>query len=118
MLLAIVVKSFIFDGLTEQAAYIKGCKQLAKYMASKKHKNLTFKIERVRGFENRFTFTLYTNIDITSEKQHFCKMCRELNSAFYINNGYSCTGCKLKNFFSVVSSKGKISKRYYKSIIK
>ena len=53
MNLSAKVKSFVIKADTEKEAYIKGCKQLARFMASKKYTNLTFKIERTENHNHQ-----------------------------------------------------------------
>ena len=115
MTFSLKVKSFTVTGETEQEAYIKGCKHYAKYMASKKYTNLSFKIERVAGAPNAFTFTLYTNIDVNAEQRQFCKMCKEMHCSFFVNEEYNCARCNLKSFLKRVQQKGNISKGFYMS---
>lgn len=107
------VKSFVINAGSEKEAYIKGCKQLAKFMASKKYKNLTFKIERTE-VENEFIFTMYTNIDLSEEQRKFCKLCKEYHCSFYVNEEYNCARCNLRTFLSRARSLAEVSKNYYK----
>lgn len=110
------VKSFVIKAEDEKQAYLKGCKQLARYMASKKYKNLSFKIERDEE-PNTFIFTLYTNVDLSEEQRKFCSMCKEVHCSFYINEEYNCSRCNLKTFLNRANSKLTISKNYYKKEI-
>lgn len=118
MTFSLKVRSFTFTGETEQEAYIQGCKKLAKYMASKKYSNLSFKIERVANVPNAFTFTLYTNIDVGEEQRHFCKVCKEIHCSFFINEEYNCARCNLKSFLRRAQQKANISKGFYNGRIK
>ena len=90
MNLSAKVKSFVIKADTEKEAYIKGCKQLARFMASKKYTNLTFKIERTEN-PNEFIFTMYTNIDLSEEQRKFCSLCKEYHCSFYVNEEYNCS---------------------------
>ena len=111
MNLTLKVKSFIISAETEKDAYLKGCKQLAKYMASKKYKNLTFKIERAG--ENKFVFTMFTNSDLGEEQRAYCKTCRDYHCSFFVNEDYNCSRCNLKNFLMRAEQKSRISKSFY-----
>ena len=113
MNLTLKVKSFVITASTEKEAYLKGCKQLAKYMASKKYKNLTFKIERTSGNENTFIFTMFTNLDLGEEQRNYCKTCRDYHCSFFINEDYNCSRCNLKNFLEKKKKKSRISKSFY-----
>lgn len=113
MNLSAKVKSFVIKADTEKEAYIKGCKQLARFMASKKYTNLTFKIERTE-IPNEFIFTMYTNIDLSEEQRKFCQLCKEYHCSFYVNEEYNCSRCNLKNFLSRARSRTEISKNFYK----
>lgn len=113
MNLSAKVKSFVIKADSEKEAYLKGCKQLAKYMASKKYTNLTFKIERTE-IKGEFIFTMFTNIDLREEQRKFCHLCKEYHCSFYVNEEYNCSRCNLKNFLSRARSKTEISKNFYK----
>lgn len=112
------IRSFTFSGHTDQDAYIKGCKSLAKYMASKKHQNISVKINRVKGALHTFEFVLYTNIDASAEQSHFCKMCKETHATFFINEHYNCDRCNLKAYLRRLQQRGNISKAFYKERVK
>lgn len=114
------IKSYTFTGQTEQEAYIKGCKQLAKYMASKKYSNISVKIRRVKvlGSEAAFEFSLYTNIDAKAEQARVCSMCKEYNRLFYINQERDCAKCQMKQFLQRMQKRASISKSFYRKQIK
>lgn len=108
------IASYTFTGQTEQEAYLKGCKQLAKYMASKKRRNISVKIERVQAKQPTFQFVLYTNIDASAEQAEFCKVCKEIHAQFYINEHYNCDRCNMRTYLKRLQQKGNISKNFYK----
>lgn len=114
MLLSYKIKSFKIKADSEKEAYLKGCKELAKYMASKRYKNISFKIERLKEAENTFVFTMYTNIDLGEEQRDFCKICREFHCSFFINEHYNCDKCNLKAFLNKCKEKARVSKNFYK----
>lgn len=118
MNLTLKVKSFVITAPTEKEAYLKGCKQLAKYMASKKYKNLTFKIERTSEDENKFVFTMFTNLDLGEEQKIFCKTCRDYHCSFFVNEDYNCSRCNLRSFLEKAEQKSRISKSFYKREMK
>ena len=118
MNLTLKVKSFVITANSEKDAYIKGCKQLAKYMASKKYKNLSFKIERASGNENAFIFTMFTNLDLGEEQKIFCKTCRDYHCSFFVNEDYNCSRCNLRSFLEKAEQKSRISKSFYKREMK
>lgn len=118
MNLTLKVKSFVIAANSEKDAYIKGCKQLAKYMASKKYKNLSFKIERTSGNENTFIFTMFTNLDLGEEQKIFCKTCRDYHCSFFVNEDYNCSRCNLRSFLEKAEQKSRISKSFYKREMK
>lgn len=107
------IKSFTISADSEKEAYIKGCKNLAKYMASKKYSNLSFKIERTQ-VPNEFIFSMYTNIDLGEEQRKFCSICKEVHSSFYINEEYNCSRCNLRTFLTRAEEKARISKSFYR----
>lgn len=111
------VKSFTITADSEKEAYLKGCKTLAKYMASKKYKNLSFKIER-SGVPNEFIFTMYTNIDLGEEQRKFCNICKQMHSSFYINEDYNCKRCNLRTFLTRAEKMARISKNFYRGEMK
>lgn len=117
MNLSMKVKSFTIAADSEKEAYLLGCKSLAKFMASKKYKNLSFKIERTNE-ENVFIFTMFTNIDLGEEQRNFCKLCKEYHCNFFINEEYNCSRCNLKTFLERAMQKSRISKSYYKGEMK
>lgn len=117
MFLSAKIKSFEVNAPTEKQAYIKGCKNLASLIASKKYTNLTFKVERSKKSENTFVFSVYTNIDLNSQQKEFCKICKEFHCKFYINEEYNCSRCNMKSFLQNAESRVRISKSYYKEII-
>lgn len=117
MTFSVKVKSYIFQGETAKDAYLKGCKHLAKVIASKKYKNLSFKIERIEGVSNALEFVLYTNVDISENQKHYCKLCKEMHKAFYINEEYNCSRCNMKSFLQRLKEQANISKSYYKRVI-
>lgn len=118
MNLTLKVKSFVITANSEKDSYIKGCKQLAKYMASKKYKNLSFKIERASGNENTFIFTMFTNLDLGEEQKIFCKTCRDYHCSFFVNEDYNCSRCNLRSFLEKAEQKSRISKSFYKREMK
>lgn len=112
MTISLKVKSFIFTGESEQEAYILGCKKMAKYIASKKYDNLSFKVERAQE-ENTFIFNVLANIDVGAEQRDFCKICKEFHCSFFINEEYNCARCNLKSFLRRLHKKGNVSKGFY-----
>ena len=117
MYLTCKICSFQIEAETEKEAYIKGCKKMAPYVASKKYKLISYKIERIPGRENAFEFTLFTNMDLGSDMRDFCKMCKEMHCAFYINEEYNCARCNLKTFMEREQQKARVSKSFYKKEI-
>lgn len=117
MNLATKVKSFVIEAPTEKEAYLKGCKTLAKYMASKKYKNLSFKIERTSE-KGKFIFTMFTNLDLREEQRNYCKTCKDFHCSFFINEEYNCSRCNLKNFLQRAEEKSRNSKSFYKHKMK
>jgi hypothetical protein len=118
MEIAMKVKTFEFHARTEKEAYIKGCKQLAKYMASKKYQNLQFKIVRSQDEPNTFQFILFTALDLGTDQREFCKICKDFHCSFYINEHYNCDRCNLKSFLNREEVKLRVSKGYYKRELK
>lgn len=116
MLYSMKIKSIEFNGVTKQDAYLKGCKKLAKFIASPKYDNITVKVEK--GSETSFIFTLFASIDIGKEVSQYCKMCKEFHCSFYVNEEYNCARCNLKNCMQRIKGKAGVSKLYYKHIIK
>lgn len=112
------IRSYTITASDEKEAYIKGCKQLAKYMASKKYTNLSFKIERSTETENTFIFTVFTNLDLGPEQRNFCKMCRQFHCSFYVNEEYNCSRCNFKTFLERAEQKARISKSFYRKRLK
>lgn len=110
--------SFEVHANSEKEAYLKGCKKAAKFIASKKYKYISAKIERVNVKENTFLFILFTNIDLNAERKNFCKLCKEMHSQFYINEEYNCNRCNLNTFFTRVEEKAMVSKNFYKKAFK
>lgn len=111
------VKSFEFQAKNEKEAYIKGCKNLAKYMASKKYQNLQFRIERTEE-PNTFRFILFTALDLGSDQRQYCKICKDFHCSFYINENYNCNRCNLKTFLSREEQKLRTSKSFYRRELK
>lgn len=116
MYIAVEIKRFVYYGANYKDAYLKGCKQLAKYIGSAKYKNICFKAEKMES-ENAFVFILFTKIDANLEQKNFCKMCKEMHTQFFINEEYNCKRCNLKSFLSRAGSHLKISKNFYKEKI-
>ncbi len=112
MLLTYKIRSYIFSAENEKDAYLKGCKKLAKYMASKKYSNLSFKIER--SGKNTFIFSIFANIDLKTDKEKFCSLCKEYHCSFFVNEEYNCSRCNLRSFFEREHEKMKVSKSYFK----
>lgn len=110
------IASFEIEAEDSKAAYLKGCKKIAKFVASKKYKNLAMKV--VNLGERKFCFILYTMLDITEEQSHFCKMCKEMHCSFYINEEYNCSRCNYKTFMKRMREKLTISKGFYREEIK
>lgn len=108
------VKTFEFHANSEKEAYIKGCKKMAKYMASKKYKNVQFRIERSEEDENSFRFILFTSLDLGTDQRQYCKICKDFHCSFYINENYNCYRCNLKTFLKREEEKLRVSKGYYK----
>ena len=117
MFLSFKVCSFKVQGETKKEAYLIGCKKAAKYVASKHYPNISEQIELVPNEENTLLFTLFTNIDLTPEKNEFCKVCREFHTTFYINQDFNCSSCKMKAFLGRAEEKARVSKNYYKKKI-
>lgn len=109
------VKSFVFESSDEKEAYLKGCKNLAKYIASKKYKNLSFSVERVG---NSCVFNVYTTLNMNPDQKNFCDLCKEMHSSFFINEEYNCKRCNLKAFLEREDKKLRISKSFYRKEIK
>lgn len=110
---AMKIQTFAVKAENEKEAYVKGCKKLAKYMASKKYKNLSVRIRRSESDQNIFLFTFYTNTDLAEMKRTFCKLCKEYHSSFFVNEEYNCSRCNLNTFLSRVESKARVSKNFY-----
>lgn len=117
MVCAFKIKSFLFASDNEKEAYIKGCKQLAKFMASPKYTNLFFKIERISSQKNTFKFTMYSEVDAKEEQKHYCKLCKEMHHSFFINENYNCSRCNLKAYLKRIEQRGSVQKGYYKKEI-
>lgn len=111
------VRSYIFVGVTPREAYITGCKQLAKFIASSKYTNLSFKAQRIEG-KSAFRFTIYTNLDLALSQKEFCKICKEIHCSFFVNEEYNCSRCNMKSFLKRVKQKSNISKGFYLHRIK
>lgn len=118
MQLSAKVCEFVFVGKTKQEAYIKGCKAVAKYIASNKYENISNKIVWMKSKEPTVKFILYTNIDANNEIRNFCKICKEIHTSFFINEEYNCARCNLKAYMRHSQQKISISKNFYKSRIK
>ena len=101
----------------EKEAYLKGCKKVAKYIASKKYTKFSMTVDRVGSLDNSFLFTLYADLDLNSEMNHYCKMCKEYHCSFYVNEEYNCSRCNLKNFMDRVKEKSNTSKNFYKGVM-
>ena len=110
---SIKISSILFEGQSEKEAYLKGCKQIAKFISSKKYSNLTFSVERISN-QNQVVFHIFTNIDLNQEQKAFCKICKEFHCSFFINEEYNCSRCNLKTFLKRAENKAKISKGFYK----
>ena len=113
MLISCKVKSFVFQGESLKEAYLKGCKKLAKYIASDKLTNLTFSVERMES-NNFLRFNVYTNLSLSEIQKQYCTNCKNFHCSFFINEEYNCSRCNLKNFLKRCSQKVSISKGYYK----
>ena len=109
------VKEFTFTGNTQKEAYLKGCKELAKYMASKTHQNLVTQIVRK---DNEVTFTIYCSVELLEPQQRFCKICKEMHTNFYINTKYNCDACNVKAFLNRLHSQLNVAQNYYKKEVK
>lgn len=119
MFLSNKICSIVVTADSEKEAYIKGCKRIAKYVASRKNYSyVSVKIDRLQSIDGRFVFTLYTNIDLNSELHHYCKMCKEYHHSFFVNEDYNCARCNLKNFLLRAKEKAKVSKNFYEEMIK
>ena len=115
MLLTCKIRSYIFSAENEKEAYLKGCKKLAKYMTSKKYKNISFKIDRKDN--DTFIFTLFTNLDLTKDKNQFCVLCKQYHTSFFVNEEYNCSRCNLNTFLKREEKKIRVSKNFYNSKI-
>lgn len=115
MKLAMKIASKSYTASSRKEAYLKGMKDLAKYIVMD---NISVKVEKVPGQENSLVFTLFTNIDAGHEINNFCKMCREIHTAFFINEDYNCSRCNLRTFTSREEEKLRISKGFYKRKLK
>lgn len=109
--------SITIQAENEKDAYIKGCKKVAKYVASKKYTKFSMMVDRVANTQNTFLFTLYTNLDLNQEMAHYCKMCKDFHCSFYVNEEYNCSRCNLKNFMDRMKEKAKTSKNFYKGVM-
>lgn len=112
------IKSFLFVDEKAKEAYLRGCKVLAPFIASGKYKFLSLKIERSESNKNAFVFTLYGDIDISCEQKDFCKMCKEMHKAFFINEEYNCSRCNMKSLLKRLQQKSKIQREYFKTRLK
>lgn len=118
MLISNKIFSFYVCAESEKEAYIKGCKKIARFAASRnEYQSVSVKIER-DALRGGFWFSLYADIDLSKEMQHYCKMCKEYHSSFFINEEYNCARCNLKNFMSRTKDKSKVSKNFYQEMIK
>ena len=111
------IKSIEIHDKNKKSAYLKGCKILAKYIASNKYKNLSMSVKQNGIEENTFVFTIYSNIDMKKEQIEFCKNCKYFHCSFYINENYNCDRCNLKTFLKRLEEKTKISKGFYIKVI-
>lgn len=116
MLVSYKILSYTFTANSEKEAYLKGCKYIAKYVASKKYKNISFNINRVGDESNSFVFILYTNIDIKENQKRFCFLCRKMHKSFFINEEYNCSRCNLRTFLNRIKQQADISKTFYKEL--
>lgn len=68
----------------------------------------------VKELKQTDIFTLYTMRDITKSKNHYCTICKEFHSSFYINEFYNCNSCSLKSFIEREKKDLNISKCAFK----
>lgn len=118
MFLSIKVKSYVIQASSAKEAYLKGCKNLANVIASKKYPNLSFKVERPKDNSSTFIFNVYTNVELGPAQKEFCKTCKEFHCQFYINEDWNCSRCNMKAFLKIMEDKAKISRGFYKDRLK
>ena len=104
------IREFDVKGETKKDAYLNACKKLAPLTGQNL---LTFSIKADKNDETVFHVTIYTNIDMNVSQREYCKTCREIHCAFYVNENFNCNACKMRAFLTRVKRKADISKSYY-----
>ena len=100
-----------------KSAYLKACKWVSSRIVSKEYNNrVTWNISKVS--ETTIKLTVYAILDISGEKDKFCKICKDFHSSFFINEFYNCNTCKLDSFIKRMDDKNKIVKGAFEEKIK
>lgn len=114
--------SKIFKAETNQDAYIKACKWVAKNVISNNNdssvkdlKETFWKVDKERDGE--WKLTLYCMIDFKEKENKFCEMCQVYHKRFYYNEERDCSRCNHKAFKTRVEENLSIKKSYRKELI-
>lgn len=109
-----------FSDSTMKDAYLKACKWLSTNIISKNEfaSAMSYKFEKKNAgsIKNPPTIELIIFVEIPEEEavENHCKVCREVNSSFFMKDSTDCNNCKLKAFDRRLQSSMQTKKNYLK----
>lgn len=112
----------IFTGETHKQAYLKTCKWMLENVILAEEIDLHDTYHKVIKLDKEevptYRLELYAVLENKTMEEHFCTICKEMHSKFYLNTEYCCAACKQKAYVKQTDHKLRIKKSYRKDLLK
>ena len=111
-------KEFINE--ESKKAYIMAFKWITKHIVGKGDLDDTYyKMNKVLNEDQTTTIKieLYANIDDKDFDEHFCTVCKEFHTKFYINEHYDCNCCNKAAYSKQAKEKLRIKRNYRRGLL-
>ena len=106
-----------FGGKSTKDAYMKAVKWYATVVISK-DKIHGIHVEFVKHKdEPKVTIVLWAVLDEKAERDEYCKICREVHTAFYSNTGYDCQRCSVLGYLKRLEQRAFVKSNYCKEVL-
>lgn len=109
-----------FTAETMKDAYMKAIKWYATNVISKDElHNVQVKIVKdTKGQYPTVTLHLYVALEEKEISERHCKVCKQMHSAFFINESYNCNQCSYNGYKERLKQALRLSKEYCREKIK
>lgn len=106
-----------FSGETMKDAYMKAVKWFATNVLSKDElRNVKVEFEKDKQFPT-VTVRLSVSVDEREVMNQHCRCCKEMHSAFFINENTSCSSCSAAAYRRRMTQKIVVKTNYYKECL-